>query len=58
MVEPRTFIYNMINVIQNKTQEQNWKNLKLSFHVEFYKHLPNGRKQMINKWFNSCAYNI
>ena len=55
IIDPRTFINNMMSTIENKIQDQNWKNLKLSLslHVEFYKNLPDGRKQMINNWFNS-----
>src|SRR6201990_2339067 len=55
MIDPRAFINNMISTIENKIQEQNWKNLKLSLslHVEFYKDLPDGRSSYIQHWFNS-----
>ena len=52
MVDPRTFINNMMKTIENKIQEQNWENLKLSLSifVEFYKSLPDGRTSYIEHW--------
>src|ERR1700755_2035022 len=32
IIDPRAFINNMISTIENKIQEQNWKNLKLSLY--------------------------
>src|SRR6201990_2988539 len=55
MIDPRAFINNMMKTIENKVQEQNWENLKLSLSifVEFYKSLPDGRTSYIEHWFNS-----
>jgi hypothetical protein len=55
IIDPKIFINNMINTIENKILEQNWENLKLSLYlfVEFYKNLPNGRTSYIENWFNS-----
>ncbi|KAL7643706.1 UNVERIFIED_CONTAM: hypothetical protein RMT77_005704 [Armadillidium vulgare] len=55
MVDPRAFINNMMKTIENKIQEQNWENLKLSLSifVEFYKSLPDGRTSYIEHWFNN-----
>src|ERR1044072_5237292 len=55
LIDPRAFINNMMKTIENKIQEQNWENLKLSLSifVEFYKSLHDGRTSYIEHWFNS-----